>query len=74
MGFYGIDWVFMVLFLGSAYFLPWFIAMGRDHHQRSAIAVLNLLAGWTLIGWVVALVWSCTAVHAPMKATEVQAP
>ena len=38
-----------VLFL-TVYFVPFMIARGRNHHQRSAIAVLNLLLGWTLLG------------------------
>jgi Superinfection immunity protein len=49
-------------FLLGVYFLPAIIALARHHHQRIAILVLNLVAGWTLIGWVVALVWASTAV------------
>lgn len=45
------------------YMAPWVVAMLRDHHQRSAIAVLTLLLGWTVIGWIGALVWACTAVR-----------
>jgi Superinfection immunity protein len=45
------------------YFVPAFIAGGRKHHQTFAIFMLNLLLGWTLLGWVVALVWACTAVR-----------
>jgi Superinfection immunity protein len=40
------------------YFLPSII--GRRKHNSSAIFVLNLVAGWTFIGWVVALVWAVT--------------
>jgi RsiW-degrading membrane proteinase PrsW (M82 family) len=43
------------------YLLPAFVADQRRHHQRLAITVLNVLAGWTAIGWIVALVWACTA-------------
>lgn len=56
-----------VLFLVTAltiYFIPAFVAYGRGHHNRAAILVLNLLLGWSFIGWVVALVWSCTATQA----------
>jgi len=42
------------------YFLPWVIALLRSHRNSTAIFVLNLLLGWTFIGWVVALVWSFT--------------
>jgi hypothetical protein len=41
------------------YFLPLIVAKTRDHRQVLAIGVLNVLAGWTLVGWVVALVWAC---------------
>jgi hypothetical protein len=57
--------VMCIAFFG--YFLPWIIAMFRDHHQRSAIALLNLFLGCTFVGWVIALVWSATAI--PVKDT-----
>ena len=44
------------------YFLPTLIALGRGHHQRTAILLLNLLLGWTFLGWVGALVWAATRV------------
>jgi ABC-type transport system involved in cytochrome c biogenesis permease component len=40
------------------YFLPTFL--GRNKRQRVPIFVLNLLLGWTLLGWVGALVWALT--------------
>jgi hypothetical protein len=43
----------------TLYFLPLIVAKTRNHRQTLAIGVLNFLAGWTLIGWVVALVWAC---------------
>jgi Superinfection immunity protein len=43
------------------YFVPTFVAHRRGHRNAGAIAVLNILLGWTLIGWVVALVWACTS-------------
>jgi hypothetical protein len=43
------------------YFLPLMVASSRRHRQTLAIGVLTLLAGWTLIGWLVAIVWACTA-------------
>jgi hypothetical protein len=38
------------------YFVPTFI--GRKKKNAAAIFMLNLLAGWTFIGWCVAMVWS----------------
>lgn len=34
------------------YFMPWFVAALRHHHRRYMIGLLNMLAGWTVIGWV----------------------
>lgn len=54
--------------LVGLYFFPLLIAAGRDHHQTSAIAVLNILLGWTFLGWVAALIWSFTATVEPEPA------
>src|SRR5438094_5884390 len=48
----------------ALHFLPSIVAAVRHHQNFAAIFVLNILLGWTLIGWVVALVWSFTAVDA----------
>ena len=40
----------------AAYLLPSFIAIPK--RNAAAIFALNLLLGWTLLGWVVALVWA----------------
>jgi hypothetical protein len=40
------------------YFLPALIANRREHPQQAAIFVLDLLLGWTFVGWVAALVWA----------------
>jgi len=45
------------------YLLPALIAMVRGHPNAVAIVALDLLLGWSLLGWVVALVWSLTAVR-----------
>lgn len=42
------------------YFLPSFI--GWNKRSSGAIIALNILLGWTFIGWVVALVWSLTPI------------
>ena len=40
------------------YFLPAMIGAKRDHKNMGSIFVLNLLLGWTFVGWVVAMVWA----------------
>jgi hypothetical protein len=55
--------VFVFGFIGIAfvsYFVPAIVAHVRHHRNEMAIFILNLFLGWTLIGWVVALVWACT--------------
>lgn len=53
----------------ALYFLPWIVAHRRAHHQLMSIALLNLFLGWTLLGWVLALVWSVSAVRrTPLRA------
>ena len=56
------------------YFLPSIIARVRKHPQTLAIFLLNLFLGWSLIGWVAALVWSATAVAAPQPVYVQVAP
>jgi hypothetical protein len=34
------------------------MAFGRSKRDAVSILVLNLLLGWTMIGWVIALVWA----------------
>jgi hypothetical protein len=41
------------------YFLPAYL--GRNRSDFTAIFVLNLLAGWTFIGWIIALVWALSS-------------
>lgn len=43
------------------YFLPTGIAQQRRHRERTPIFLLNLLLGWTFMGWVAAFVWSLTS-------------
>ena len=45
----------------AAYVIPSLVARSRRHVNRNAIYALNLLGGWTFIGWVVALVWALTS-------------
>jgi hypothetical protein len=40
------------------YFLPSIIALAKSKRDITAIVLLNFFLGWTMIGWVVALVWA----------------
>jgi T4 superinfection immunity protein len=51
--------VLTLAFMILLYFLPAII--GRDKRDAAGIFLLNLFLGWTVIGWVIALIWACTA-------------
>ncbi len=37
------------------YLLPWAVATVRHRENAPAIGIINLLSGWTGVGWVIAL-------------------
>jgi hypothetical protein len=41
------------------YFMPAIVAYRNGKKNFKAILILNLLLGWTVIGWVGGLVWAC---------------
>jgi hypothetical protein len=56
--------------LAVLHFAPTFIAVWRKHPRRIAIFVINLLFGWTIVGWIVALVWSLSPPREPARETS----
>ena len=50
----------MLLVAVLIYFSPTIVALSRGHFSALTIFLLNLFLGWTLIGWLVAFIWSCT--------------
>ncbi|VVM54712.1 hypothetical protein PS684_00107 [Pseudomonas fluorescens] len=57
----GMAIVFLFLTIAT-YFLPSFNAFSRKHPDRWPIFMLDLFLGWTIIGWVVSLVWSVSPI------------
>ncbi len=50
------------LILAAAVYLgPTLIAAARGHLNLVPITLVNLFAGWTLIGWFVSFVWAFTS-------------
>jgi hypothetical protein len=63
-GYFGIS--FTVFFLMIAliiivYFIPVMIAVARKHRKATWIFLVNLLLGWSVLGWIFALVWALRA-------------
>jgi hypothetical protein len=52
------NFYYNILVLMFVYLVPTFIAAARHTQNAIKILNLNLLLGWTLPGWVVALFWS----------------
>ncbi len=65
----GILFIFVCIPL---YFLPSIIA--RRKRNFGAIFLLNLLVGWTAIGWVAALIWSLMNDAVPVVIQQPAAP
>jgi hypothetical protein len=49
-----------------SYFIPTIIAVLRKHSQLVPIIAVNVLLGWSVLGWIAALVWSLTSDKAPV--------
>lgn len=49
----GIIWLAII---GFTYLLP--AIVGRKKKNANAIFILNVLLGWTILGWIIALVWA----------------
>jgi hypothetical protein len=49
-----------ILFGIAMYFLPAIVAHHRQHVSFGAIFLVNLLLGWSIIGWIVCFAWACS--------------
>lgn len=56
-----------ILVLTLAYFIPTVVAANRRHARQGAIALLNALAGWTVVGWLAALIWALAGACRPKE-------
>ena len=53
------DAILLLTAILFVYFLPWVLANLRHTHNQTGILILNLLFGWTAIGWLVAFFMAC---------------
>lgn len=42
----------------ALYLIPAVVAWKVNHKNKAAVILLNIFLGWTVIGWVGALVWA----------------
>jgi len=50
--------IIIFLIACGLYVLPMIVALCKKKKNAGAIIVLNIAAGWTFIGWFVALIWA----------------
>ena len=50
--------ILMLMVIVLIYILPTLVAFGREHPRRQDVALVNLLFGWTLIGWIAVFLWA----------------
>lgn len=51
----------IIIFFTAAlvlYFSPSFVAARLKHTRKVSIVLLNFLLGWTVIGWIISLIWA----------------
>lgn len=58
--------IFMIIFVILAgivgfilYFIPSIVAFKRETASKWAIFLVNFFFGWTLLVWIVTLIWAC---------------
>lgn len=73
VGFGGGSILLLAVIVGG-YFLPSIIAVKRKHQSTPAVVALNILLGWTLIGWLIAFIWSLTGVQPKPAPAPMQPP
>jgi hypothetical protein len=49
-----------LLIIVMMYFIPTICAISRKHNNTAAIVCVNILLGWTVLGWIASMVWSLT--------------
>lgn len=67
------DWLLLTITAGAllaGYLLPSIIAIARKAPSTGSTVVINILLGWTLAGWVVALALACRS-HRPSTIVHV---
>lgn len=49
----------LIILIGlSSYFLPTIVAQVRSGKRPATIFALNLIFGWTVVGWIATLIWA----------------
>lgn len=52
--------MFYTVLIIAIYMIPTGIGILRNHNNISAIFICNVIMGWTVLGWIISLIWSFT--------------
>lgn len=55
-------WLLMIVAI-ALYFMPSIVAGYRHHNSLFLILVLNILLGWTMLGWIFLIIWAFFGDH-----------
>ena len=58
LGFRALPWIIAILACLAVYLLPTLIARSRAHHNLALLVVMNIVLGWTGIGWLALLIYA----------------
>jgi hypothetical protein len=58
---HGVKSFLLFAFVLICYCLPIIIAIKRKHPSAMGIGILDILLGWTFIGWIIALIWASSS-------------
>ena len=53
-----VHWMVLLAITFPIYIAPSLVALGRKHEQLAMVVVINVLLGWTGLGWLIALIWA----------------
>lgn len=57
----------LMMLIGIIYFAPYRLARRRGHPQAGSILILNLFAGFTGIGWIIAYAFAHSYIAMPQR-------
>ena len=50
--------IFTLILFTFLYFIPSIVAYTNEKKNEGAIFILNIFLGWTILGWIIALIWA----------------
>ena len=61
MGILSLAFWILIFILGTLYFIPTIIAKACNKKNSDGVFIVNFTLGWTIIGWIIALMWAISA-------------